>query len=676
MNEANTSRRGLWCASAALSLASALAYGTGYSSFDEWTILRPLCFIGMGLGMIGLVFLAPRWQSKSRELLCLLGLAAVLRIALLPAPPSDDIHRYLWEGKLVAAGISPYSLRGDHPDLAPYRDEQWRLMNNKDKLTAYPPGALLSFAAIGKIAYQPLAYKAAFALVDLAVIGLILLLLQKRRLPLRNAGLYAFNPVVLVAIAGEGHFDVLMLAALAGVAVFVDRKAWLLAAACLAIATQMKFIALLGLPYLIWQGRSKAALGFAATLVLVSLPFASSLPQLFSGLYQFGAHRDFNGLPNLIGNALGLTRENLHRPLQGLFLISFAGLWLRHRGRDDWHAHWFWAAGTLLLLAPSVHFWYFTWVAIPLVFAPSFFWICLCLTQAFYFLVWKDYAATGNWDLLDRHSALVWAPAFLFAIPYALRLLKGITKPRTPLPPTDDITDDSLLVVIPTLNAADTIDRCLSSILPQLRPQDKVLLSDADSTDSTLALAAKRGVSSVRSPRGRGTQILQGLLHANSRYALIVHADSQLQPNSIDAMLEHLRSHPQVVGGCLGQRFTARGIFPYRLIEFLNEIRAATWGVAFGDQNQFFDRARLSNDRFPDQPLMEDVELSLRLRETGPCCYLGLECGSDPRKWTRQAPLRIVLVLRLVANYLIQRAFSEQRAKAISHRLYQTYYGK
>ncbi|MCH6257136.1 glycosyltransferase [Puniceicoccaceae bacterium K14] len=675
MTLVNSSRQALWCTFAGISFLSALGYALSFPNFDDWTFLRTIFFGTMGLGMMGVLFVSPQWKSNHREFIYLLCLAALLRLALLPTPPSDDIHRYLWEGKLVTEGISPYSLRGDHPDLSQYRDEQWAKMNNKDKLTAYPPGSLLVFATIGKIAYTPLAFKIVFALLDLVVICLILYLLKKRRLPLRNVSLYAFNPVILVAIAGEGHLDVLMLVGLAATAVFIDRKAWLWVGCCLAIATQMKFMALLGLPFIIWNGRIKAAIGFVLTTTVMCLPFAAGLPQLFDGLYQFGALRDFNGLPNLFGNLFDLTRENLRRPLQVLFMFSFAWIWLRHKGRDDWHSHWLWICGSLLILSPTVHFWYLSWIAISLVFAPSLFWISLCLTQAFYFLVWKDYAETGTWDLLDRHSFLIWTPVFVFAIPYALRLIK----PR----PSDSgqasnhcPNDDSVLVVVPTLNAASTIKSCLTSILPQLRLHDKIILSDADSTDSTIAIAQKLGVSNVSSPRGRGTQIFNGLLASPSRFALIVHADSRLRPQSIQTMIGHLQQNPNVVGGSLGQAFSANGIFPYRLIEWLNEIRAVTWGISFGDQCQFFDRSKFPNKRFPSQPLMEDIELSLRLREIGPLSYLGIESQTNPGKWKKQAPLRILLVLSLVAKYLIQRSFSEERAQNLSHRLYQLYYGK
>lgn len=673
MDGGNRARISSWLLLAALGLLGAVCYTASFERFDQWTPGRPIGFFLMSAAMLGFAFLSLNWKSKRTEIFALFAIAILLRLVLLPAPPSDDIHRYLWEGKLVSEGVSPYSLRGDHPDLEPYRDEQWALMNNKDKRTAYPPGSLLAFAAVSSLSYHPFAFKLAFTFLDLGVIAIVLVLLNRRKLPLRNAAFYALNPVVLVSFAAEAHFDVLMLLGLAATALCVEKKRWLWAGCFLAIAAQMKFIALLALPLLLWKGKFKASIGFLATATILSIPFLSSLPQLIEGLYSFGTQRDFNGLPNLIGNRFDLSRDNLRLPIQALFASLVIWRWVKYRGQDDWHLHWLALCGGLLLLAPTVHFWYLTWIALPLALAPSLLWVALSITQGFYFLVWHDYAKTGAWDLHDAHSALLWSPALLLALPSLVRFFRSLKSQLSALR-TPEPEDDSILLIVPTLNAATTLQACLSSILPQLGPNDSIVLSDANSTDDTKQIANLQKVPLVESEKGRGNQVFAGLIHSKSRYAVIVHADTILPPKALSTLREHLGRNPQIIGGCLGQRFAASGLLPYRFIEFLNEIRANLSGIAFGDQVQFFDRSRFADRRFPEQPLMEDVELSLRLRETGPTSYLGLECQVDPKKWTKKAPTRIVLVLKLVAIYLIQRLYSEQKAKQLSQSLYKIYY--
>jgi len=677
MPNGSRSRLHLWLVAVAASVAACALYAHSFSSFDEWTPLRSLSFLLIGVGMIGIVFIAPAWRSRKLEAGLLITIAVVLRIILLPTPASDDVHRYLWEGKLVSEGVSPYSLRGDHPDLETYRDKQWEQMNNKDKATAYPPGSLLIFAGIGELNYSIAGFKVAFIIVDLLTIGVLLYGLHLRTLPLRHVAFYAFNPVVLISFAGEAHFDVLMLLPLAAAALLVDRRAWILAGCALAIATQIKLITLLSLPLLLWKGQWRAGIGFLTTNIAISLPFLSSLPQLYDAVYQFGANRDFNGFPNLFGNLLNLDRENLHRPLQIGFAACFLWRWIRFRGKEDWHPHWIWIVGALLLLAPTVHFWYLSWIAISLVFAPSLFWVCLSLTQSFYFFVWKDYAESGIWDLYDYHSALLWAPALLLGIPYLLQSFQSIRfRPQSIDQAPSDPSDDSFLIVIPTLNAANTLRECLDSVMPQLRPQDKIIICDAGSTDDTVAIAKQKGITTISSDRGRGTQIANGLMYSHSRYALILHADSLTQNGTIPKLAAYMKKNPHCSGGSLGQRFATKGLFPYRLVEILNEFRSTLMGISFGDQLQFFDRAQLPNNRFPAQPLMEDIELSLRLRDQGSLAYLAIESETNPSKWKRQAPLRFILVLRLVAIYSIQRLINPRKANQLSYRLYDFYYGK
>ena len=113
-----------------------------------------------------MVFLAPATGSRRSSVFVIWIPTILLRLCLLPAAPSDDVNRYLWEGKLVRAGISPYAQTADAEGRADLRDHYWERMNHKDKPTVYPPLIELTFAAIGAIAYHPLACKLAVLLAD------------------------------------------------------------------------------------------------------------------------------------------------------------------------------------------------------------------------------------------------------------------------------------------------------------------------------------------------------------------------------------------------------------------------------------------------------------------------------------------------------------------------------
>jgi GT2 family glycosyltransferase len=121
----------------------------------------------------------------------------------------------------------------------------------------------------------------------------------------------------------------------------------------------------------------------------------------------------------------------------------------------------------------------------------------------------------------------------------------------------------------------------------------------------------------------------------------------------------------------VGQRFHL-GAFRLNVIECLNEARAVLFGLSFGDQGQFFRRAAImASGGFPPLPLMEDVELSLRLRAAGPTIYLGGGLICSGRRWRREKWLkRCATVIAMTTMYLLQRRKGSQVAEV----LYQRYY--
>ena len=139
-----------------------------------------------------------------------LAVAVVLRLLALPLTPSlsDDVYRYLWDGRVAASGANPYLLAPDDGSLAGLRDDLWRKTAHRDVATVYPPLALGMFAGAAALPRPLLAYKLALAAVDVAGCAL-LLLLARRRGNGWAALAYVWNPLLVVEGAGMGHVDVL-----------------------------------------------------------------------------------------------------------------------------------------------------------------------------------------------------------------------------------------------------------------------------------------------------------------------------------------------------------------------------------------------------------------------------------------------------------------------------------
>jgi len=194
---------------------------------------------------------------------------------------------------------------------------------------------------------------------------------------------------------------------------------------------------------------------------------------------------------------------------------------------------------------------------------------------------------------------------------------------------------------------------------------------DAGSQDDTVEQARIANAIVIEASGGRGGQILAGIQQACGDVVVIVHADSLVAPEQMDQVLDVMRSNPGVGGGAIGSVF-ADGAGRLRLIEFLNDFRAAFLGIGFGDQVQFFRRKiGLEHHVFCGIPLMEDVELSLRLGRIGHSAFLFGTVRASSRKWATEGFGRAGLIVRLVCSYCWQRL----RGRVDTGAMYRRYYG-
>ena len=648
--------------SLSLAIASVLTIlWASLPALDASPVPRVWLFAGMGAAMIGLVFLFPDLPSgKSRNLILIS--AVFLRILLFPAPVSDDVNRYLWEGRIVAAGENPYSAPADDPRWEVYHDARWEAMNHRDRPTAYPPGIQWIMAATATLHDHPLAFKILSLLTDVLSLILILALLSRDRLPLRWAGFYAFNPVILIAFAAEAHFDSLMVAAILGALLAVKSKHLVRALLLLGIAVQMKFIALFLLPFFLWTGSIRSSvrsaivplIAFLGVIILPAIPFAAHLPGWISGTLSFANDSAFNGPLFSTLTVIGLPLESLRSICYGTFALGFlALLYARSRSMcltDSIHG----CITLLLLCSPIVHFWYLAWILPLAALRPSFGWTVASTTSALYFLAWQTLALHGWWGFQPEVSLIIWIPALLaFAAQHRLlpwRILREISFPqKTP-------TTHSIGIVIPVLEPngqSENLTTLLRSGAPAGLP---VIIADASVA------------------RGRGDQIASGISKLETDWILIAHVDTVPRPDWYETLHLAIQTHPEASMLVPGQRFD-RNTPGTLLIEMLNEIRVTFGGVAFGDQTMLIRKSALDRcGGFPAQPLMEDVEVSLRLQTCGRIIYLGSEWQVASVKWKSSFRKRFLTVIRLVATYQIARIRGPAHANACAKKLYAQYY--
>jgi len=298
-----------------------------------------------------------------------LVVALVARLALAVHPPalSDDVYRYVWDGRVQAAGINPYRFPPQSPALVQLRDARvYEAVNRKFAPTIYPPAA----QAVFRVAYaaKPDSVrwtKLVFVGVDAIAILLLGLLLRRHGRRPELALLYAWHPLALVEVGHSGHVDVVAVALLLGSLLLSVRGRPLAAGIALAGAALVKFYALAALPALVAGGRRRAAILVAAASAsagLAYLPFLEVGTKVLGYLPGYFKEEGFDSgarfYPLLL---LGLEGKAAASTYQLLAFTALAGLALlvwRGRGSEP--------QGTLLLL-----------VAVLLLATPAYPWYAL-----------------------------------------------------------------------------------------------------------------------------------------------------------------------------------------------------------------------------------------------------------------------------------------------------------
>lgn len=202
-----------------------------------------------------------------------------------------------------------------------------------------------------------------------------------------------------------------------------------------------------------------------------------------------------------------------------------------------------------------------------------------------------------------------------------------------------------LSIIIPVLNEAE----CLPSLLGHLASlgscDSEVIVVDGGSEDDSRQAALLAGVRVLRSERGRARQMNAGSAVAQGDILLFLHADTNI-PSTAEqaintAILYGGRENEQVWGR-FDVRISGRP-FMLRVVASLMNWRSRFSGIATGDQAMFMTRRAFESvGGFPDQPLMEDVELSKRLLTLSRPICLAERVVTSGRRWEAHGVWRTI----------------------------------
>ena len=376
-------------------------------------------------------FFTPRFPK--RVIVIGLVLAALWHVSFLLMPPGsdDDVHRYVWDGRVQRFGYNPYIVAPGDPALAALHTPETRTLNNPDVPSPYPAGAQLFFRAVTAIHESTFALRVAFVVCDSAMVLVLLDVLRCSRQGAHWVLAYAWNPLLVTEVAGSGHIDIVGTLLLLVSAAALGRRWRTVAAVAFGLAVAVKLLPIVLLP-LYWK-RVRVRDGALAALVVgvLYLPFFNHGRIPIGSLGTYVQSFRFN-------DPVFATLERVASPqlIVGLAVIVgfLNAIWLRSKSRA-WSSDSFaWPMAASLLCAPVVYPWYLLWVLPFLRSAstlPIIIWT-VSIIPTYYVWHLRTYGRpwlVPGWIMLLEYGSV--------AMTAAIILLRRITRPAAPQCSTD-----------------------------------------------------------------------------------------------------------------------------------------------------------------------------------------------------------------------------------------------
>ncbi|MFQ5712728.1 MAG: hypothetical protein ACE5GU_01715 [Candidatus Scalinduaceae bacterium] len=408
-----------------------------------------------------------REKYSKKILWTVLIFSLIFRLTLLPATPSGDLYRYLWEGKLQLNWLNPYSLPPESSSLEGLRDSFFSGITHKHLTTIYPPLTLMVFAMADYVSHSFLSMKSAFLLFDVLTIFVIVRFLRVMGKDPINVLIYAWSPLVLISFAVKGHCDSLQIFLVVLSLYLFSIRRNLKSVISIGLAAMSKFVFIIVAPFLIPRGKLKYLAVLPLVIAILYLPYIGAGKGLFSTLLHFGTQYHYNDSAHFLIFCLSLgsplisriitsmifvtvllylykkymsllvTDDNNNPPLfrpfsnpppcqtrprlyqngqaNGRQVSPFSkGGYGRFREINDAILKFaFMSIGTFLILSPTVHPWYLTWIVPFLCFNNNWAWLVLTGTVVFYYFMNHNLFST----LIEYNNERVWQEVHWLKLP-------------------------------------------------------------------------------------------------------------------------------------------------------------------------------------------------------------------------------------------------------------------
>jgi hypothetical protein len=362
-----------------------------FSSLGAPSFIFPLAVAVIAYLLTLREFFFSTGKFPKRVIVIGLLLAAVWQVLFLVQPPGsdDDVHRYVWDGRVQRLGYNPYVVVPNDPALAGLHTPETRTLNNAYLPSPYPAGAQLFFRGITAIHESVFAFKVAFVLCGWAIVFVLLDILRRNGRGEHWVLAYAWHPLLAIEVAGSGHIDILGALLLLVSFAALTRRWRAIAAVAFALAVAVKLLPIVLLPLYWKRVRARDAALAALLFGLIYVPFLGhgKIPlgslgtyfhsfrfndPVFAVLEQVMAPKFAVGLAVLAGvlTAVWMRRSSTKRVWRISLGNTHVGTGAFARPASEAGAaspeflpgSFAWPMAAALLCAPVVYPWYLLWL--------------------------------------------------------------------------------------------------------------------------------------------------------------------------------------------------------------------------------------------------------------------------------------------------------------------------
>ncbi len=329
-------------------------------SVGEPSFIIPLAIAGVAyLLSVRELFSTPKFPRRVIVIGLLLAVLWQVPFLLMSPGSDDDIHRYLWDGRVQRLGYNPYTVVPSDPALAGLHTAETRTLNNPDVPSPYPAGAQLFFRGVTAIHESIFALKLAFVFCGWAVVLVLLDMLRCSGEGAHWVLAYTWNPLLATEVAGSGHIDIVGVLLLVVSAAALGRRWRTVAALTFGLAVSVKLLPIVLLPLYWKRVRVRDAALAAAVIGFLYVPFFNHGRIPIGSLDTYVQRFRFN-------DPVFAMLERVAAPQLVVGLAVLAGFvtafWLR-RKTSVWSSDAFaWPMAATLLCAPVVYPWYLLWL--------------------------------------------------------------------------------------------------------------------------------------------------------------------------------------------------------------------------------------------------------------------------------------------------------------------------